>query len=222
RFGLRLRRDWPAPRVAKAPIRTGPMGESRGDHAALLDCANGAPSAAFGEMYDRFDTKGIVPRLPQEPYHMMTRVIDVSTRPGVQEVGAKVRAEYDIPANAWYFEDNRNGAMPFAVLSEIALQPCGWLASHCGFALSGNLKFRNLEGDGVLHRELRPGDGTMVVDSELTAFSRVGPMTIVTFSVVVTLASGEPVLDLTTQFGFFPAAALVRQAGLAAKPHFSA
>ncbi|WP_339678914.1 beta-ketoacyl synthase N-terminal-like domain-containing protein [uncultured Hyphomonas sp.] len=222
RFGLRLRRDWPAPRIADTPIRTGPMGESRGDHAALLDCANGAPSAAFGEMYDRFDTEGIVPRLPQEPYHMMTRVIDVSTRPGVQEVGAKVRAEYDIPANAWYFEDNRNGAMPFAVLSEIALQPCGWLASHCGFALSGNLKFRNLEGDGVLHRELRPGDGTMVVESELTAFSRVGPMTIVTFSVVVTLASGEPVLDLTTQFGFFPAAALVRQAGLSAKPHFSA
>lgn len=222
RFGLRLRRDWPAPRVAEAPIRTGPMGESRGDHAALLDCANGAPSAAFGQMYDQFDHEGIVPRLPQDPYHMMTRVIDVSTRPGVQEVGAKVRAEYDIPPTAWYFADNRNSAMPFAVLSEIALQPCGWLASHCGFALSGNLKFRNLEGDGFLHRELQPEDGTLVVESELTAFSRVGPMTIVTFAVVMTLASGEPVLELTTQFGFFPAAALVRQAGLPAKPHFSA
>jgi acyl transferase domain-containing protein/3-hydroxymyristoyl/3-hydroxydecanoyl-(acyl carrier protein) dehydratase len=222
RFGLRLRRDWPAPRVAQQPIRTGPQGESRGDHAALLDCANGAPSAAFGEMYDRFDREGIVPRLPQEPYHMMTRVLDVSTRPGIPEQGARVRAEYDIPPDAWYFDDNRNGAMPFAVLSEIALQPCGWLASHCGFALSGDLKFRNLEGDGVLHRELRPEDGTLVIDSELTAFSRVGPMTIVTFAVKVTLKDGAPVLDLTTQFGFFPAAALARQAGLSDKPHFSA
>ena len=220
RFGLRLRRDWPVPRVAERPIRTGPQGESRGDHAALLDCANGAPSAAFGDMYDRFDREGIVPRLPQDPYHMMTRVLDVSTRPGVPEKGARVRAEYDIPPHAWYFHDNRNGAMPFAVLSEIALQPCGWLASHCGFALSGDLKFRNLEGEGVLHRELRPEDGALVVDSELTAFSRVGPMTIVTFAVKVSLASGELVLELTTQFGFFPAAALARQAGLSDKPHF--
>lgn len=220
RFGLRLRRDWPAPRIAGQPIRTGPQGESRGDHAALLDCANGAPSAAFGDMYDRFDREGIVPRLPQEPYHMMTRVIDVSTRPGVPEKGARVRSEYDIPPDAWYFADNRNGAMPFAVLSEIALQPCGWLASHCGFALSGDLKFRNLEGDGVLHRELLPDDGTLIINSELTDFSRVGPMTIVTFAVKVTLEVGEPVLELTTQFGFFPAAALARQTGLSDKPHF--
>lgn len=222
RFGLRLRRDWPAPRVDDHPLRIGPAGESRGDQAALLDCANGAPSSAFGAMYGRFDTEGIVPRLPQPPYHMISRITEVSTRPGTPEVGAAVRAEYDVPPEAWYFTDNRNGTMPFAVLSEIALQPCGWLASHCGFALSGNLRFRNLEGDGQLYREITPKTGLLVVISRLSAFSRVGPMTIVSFELTVETGEGARVLDLKTQFGFFPAAALARQAGLPDKPHFSA
>ena len=214
RFGIRLRRNWPAPRVSASPLRVGPNKESRGDQAALLDCANGPPSAAFGEMYERFDIGGRVPRLPQPPYHVMSRVVDVSTRPGVQETGASILAEYDVPPDAWYFADNRSGYMPFAVLNEIILQPCGWLASHCGFALEGGDRFRNLEGDGKIQRMIAPADGTICVRTTLTSFSKVGPMTIVAFDVVANLKSGDPVMELTTRFGFFPAAALVRQAGL--------
>lgn len=216
RFGVQLRRNWPAPRISPAPIRTGPARESRGDYAALLDCANGAPSAAFGDMYRRFDTEGSVPRLPQPPYHMMSRVLEASERPGVRKAGAKVVAEYDIPPDAWYFADNQSGEMPFSVLSEIVLQPCGWLASHCGFALDGGDRFRNLEGDGHVYRTLKPGDGTIRVETVLSSFSKVGPMTIVAFDLKARLATGEPVMDLMTRFGFFPAAALVRQAGLPA------
>jgi acyl transferase domain-containing protein/3-hydroxymyristoyl/3-hydroxydecanoyl-(acyl carrier protein) dehydratase len=214
RFGIQLRRNWPAPRVSAAPIRVGPLQESRGDQEALLDCANGPPSAAFGAMYDRIDKGGRVPRLPQPPYHVMTRVTDVSTRPGVQEVGARIAAEYDIPLDAWYFADNNSGSMPFAVLNEIILQPCGWLASHCGFALEGGDRFRNLEGDGKIHRMIRPDDGTICVGTTLSSFSKVGPMTLVAFNVVARLKTGEPVMELETKFGFFPAAALIRQAGL--------
>ncbi|MBY9067640.1 hypothetical protein K1X12_12075 [Hyphomonas sp. WL0036] len=216
RFGIQLRRHWPKPRVSPTPIRTGPEKESRGDYAALLDCANGAPSSAFGEMYRRFDTEGKVPRLPQPPYHMMSRVVAATDRPGVRRAGATISAEYDIPPDAWYFADNKNGEMPFSVLSEIVLQPCGWLASHCGFALDGGDRFRNLEGDGRVHRVLRPRDGTICVDTTLSSFSKVGPMTIVAFDLKARLKSGEPVMDLATRFGFFPAQALVRQAGLGA------
>lgn len=216
RFGVQLRRQWPAPRVSPSPIRTGPQQESRGDYAALLDCANGAPSSAFGEMYRRFDTEGKVPRLPQPPYHMMSRVVAATDRPGVRRPGATISAEYDIPPDAWYFADNRNGEMPFSVLSEIVLQPCGWLASHCGFALDGGDRFRNLEGDGRVYRPLGPRDGTICVDTTLSSFSKVGPMTIVAFDLKARLKTGEPVMDLTTRFGFFPAQALVRQAGLGA------
>ena len=212
-FGIRLRRDWPVPRLSDSPIRVGPTKESRGNHAALLDCANGAPSAAFGAMYAPFDTAGNAPRLPQPPYHMMTRVIDVSTRPNAKENGARVVAEYDVPAKAWYFKNNK-GTMPFAVLSEIVLQPCGWLASHCGFALDGGERFRNLGGEGHVHCEITPDAGTLTVETTLSSFSRVGPMTIVSFELTVRFADGTKVMDLKTQFGFFPAAALASQAGL--------
>lgn len=220
RFGLRLRRDWPAPRRSATPLRLGPNQESRGDQAALLDCANGPPSAAFGPMYRPFDTAGIVPRLPQPPYHMVSRITEVTARPGQAIKGARVSAEYDIDPDAWFFDDNANGTMPFAVLSEIALQPCGWLASHCGFALSGNLRFRNLQGEGLLHVEVGPNMERLDVSSTLTSFSRVGPMTIVNFDVGVQDAAGGAVFDLSTQFGFFPAAALARQAGLSLSPQF--
>ena len=217
RFAIRLRKDWPAPHTTDKPLRVGPMGESRGDHAALLNCAASAPSAAFGDLYVPFDTAGRAPRLPQPPYHMMTRVTQVSTRPGVKETGARVVAEYDIPPDAWYFRDNANGHMPFAVLSEIVLQPCGWLASHCGFALEGGERFRNLDGDGQVFMEVGPHDGMITVDTTLSSFSKVGPMTIVAFDLKATLSDGRPVMNLKTQFGFFPAAALVRQAGLPTK-----
>jgi 3-hydroxymyristoyl/3-hydroxydecanoyl-(acyl carrier protein) dehydratase len=42
-------------------------------------------------------------------------------------------------------------------------------------------------------------------------------MTIVAFELKATLADGRAVMNLKTQFGFFPAAALVRQAGLPTK-----
>ena len=221
RFGIRLRRNWPVPRIDAHPLLIGPEGESRGDQAALLDCANGAPSAAFGKMYERYDNWGNVPRLPQPPYHFISRVTSVSTRPAEETIGATITAEYDIAPDAWYFDDNVNGTMPFAVLCEIALQPCGWLASHSGFALVGTLRFRNLEGDGFLHSEVFRGDGMLRIRSILTNIAKVGSMTLVSFDVDVKTADGQPVLDLKTQFGFFPPSALVRQAGLPAKPHFT-
>ena len=62
--------------------------------------------------------------------------------------------EYDIPQDAWYFLSNGAKTMPFAVLLEAALQPCGWLASAVGSALrvDEDLSFRNLDGEDILHR----------------------------------------------------------------------
>ena len=41
----------------------------------------------------------------------------------------RIEAEYDVPPGAWYFDENGYPTMPFAVLMEVGLQPCGWLAS---------------------------------------------------------------------------------------------
>jgi 3-hydroxymyristoyl/3-hydroxydecanoyl-(acyl carrier protein) dehydratase len=73
RFGLRLVPDWPLGdrrellADAGAPRRLRADADVRGDYAALLACAWGAPSEAFGQMYARFDGGRTVPRLPGPP-----------------------------------------------------------------------------------------------------------------------------------------------------------
>lgn len=221
-FALRLRRNWPAIKPSEPPLRIGPSGASRGDRTAMLACSHGAPSIAFGEMYEKFDTSERVPRLPRPPFHMITRMTAVSTEPGIPVRGARASAEFEIDRKAWYFAASGNGAMPYAVLVEGLLQPCGWLASHCGFALHGGAYFRNLDGDVMQHREVYPAEGKLLVDTTLTQFSKIGPMTIVSFDVTARLANGEPVMTLATSFGFFPAEALARQTGLKAEAPFPA
>ena len=215
RFGVRLRRQWPkTSKTAATPHYVNAGCDVRGDEAALIECGSGAPSNAFGSMYAPFDTKGAVPRLPQPPYHMVSRVISVSEPAGQQGAGLEAVAEYDIAEDAWYFEDGGTGTMPFSVLTEVILQPCGWLASYSGFAISGETRFRNLDGKGTLHRQVRPEDGTVRTTTKLTRCSRIGPMTIVFFALEATLADGTPIISLETSFGFFTKASLAAQAGL--------
>lgn len=224
RFGVRLKKDWPiyaraegamvnaAPRIISPPDAS--WADVRGDYGALLACAWGKPSDAFGSMYARFDRESSVPRLPGPPYHVVSRILSVSCAPAAPVEGATVVAEYDPTGDAWHFDDNGSAIMPFSVLMEVLLQPCGWLASYCGFALEGGLAFRNLDGENaVVHREVRPGDGPLRVTSTLTRFPKVGPMTLVFFDVACA-CDDEPVMTLATSFGFFPAAALAAQAGL--------
>ncbi len=73
--------------------------------------------------------------------------------------GTSVTAEYDVPTDAWYFAEN--GAATHAVRRarwRSALQPCGWLAMYLGSVLDADatLLFRNLDGTGIVHREVWP------------------------------------------------------------------
>lgn len=84
--------------------------------------------------------------------------------------GSGVVAEYDVPDAAWYFEQSGGATMPFAVLLEVTLQPCGWLASYVGSALTSgsDLLFRNLDGTGTVTGEVTPATGTVRTHAVLT------------------------------------------------------
>ena len=185
--------------------------------ASLIACATGHPEQAFGTLYSVVPSGQRVPRLPAPPYHFMSRIASISERPGGMKAGIIVESDYDLPPDAWYFAAHPSGRMPIAVLVEVALQPCGWLASYVGCAVAepGEVFFRNLDGKGTLHRPIVAADGTVRVRSTLTTLSKAGGMTLVSFVVQCTVR-GEPVYDLTTTFGFFPGAALEGQAGLPA------
>ncbi|MBC2742126.1 MAG: hypothetical protein HGJ93_03510 [Desulfosarcina sp.] len=135
--------------------------------------------------------------------------------PWVLAADGWVTAQYDIPENEWYFAADRSGVMPFCVLLEIALQPCGWLAAFAGSALRSqqDLKFRNLGGSAVLHRQVTPDTGTLTMRCRITKVSEAADMIIENFDFQV-LAGGEPIYTGDTYFGFFSAEALNQQNGM--------
>jgi 3-hydroxymyristoyl/3-hydroxydecanoyl-(acyl carrier protein) dehydratase len=226
RVALQLVPSWPLDAMpallSEAAHDTRPVAVVDGfafDQKSILACAIGRPSDAFGPMYRRFDGTQRVARLPGPPYLFMSRIAEVHGPIGVMRAGARVVVEYDVPDDAWYFDHNGCRTMPFAVLLEAALQPCGWLSSYVGSALTeeGELGFRNLDGEGRLLAELRDDCGTLTTEVELTNVSATGGMIVETFKVRCFLGPRE-VYRLETVFGFFPPATLAKQAGLRVEP----
>ena len=248
RAGLRLVPDWPldywrklgppAVQPTGTPVPLAVLGGLRGadhpvdhdraaqaggvrqDYAALLSYAWGRFGSAIGPTLARFDGGRRAPRLPGPPYHFMTRVIAIDGPLGGMRVGSAVTAEYDVPDRAWYFEQNDADVMPFAVLMEIALQPCGWLAMYAGSVLESatDLRFRNLDGTGTVLSEVGPDTLAVRTRAELLDISRSDAMIIETFAVDCTVvggpADGTRIFTLRTSFGFFPADMLEQQVGL--------
>ncbi|MFT5432263.1 MAG: 3-hydroxymyristoyl/3-hydroxydecanoyl-(acyl carrier protein) dehydratase, partial [Myxococcota bacterium] len=221
RMGLRLVPGWPMdsrPELLAEHIETKPVAQSNGfpfDYASLMSCAWGRPSDAFGPMYQIFDDTRRVARLPGPPYHFMSRVTSVDGEIGQFKSGLTIEIEYDIPEDAWYFRENGTASMPFAVLLEAALQPCGWLASAVGSAttVENDLFFRNLDGKGTVLVELLPTSGTLTTRTKITSISSSAGMIIESFDVLCFIGE-TAVYELKTVFGFFPAAALASQVGL--------
>jgi 3-hydroxymyristoyl/3-hydroxydecanoyl-(acyl carrier protein) dehydratase len=185
------------------------------DYPSLLACAWGKPSEAFGAAAEAFDGTRRIARLPGPPYHFMSRIVSVDGAQGAMRQGSSVVAEYDVPDQAWYFEQNGGAVMPFAVLMEIALQPCGWLACYVGSPLTTeiDLLFRNLDGTGTVTGEVTPTTGTVRTQAALTTLSRSGEMIIASFAVRC-FADDEEVFALSTVFGYFPSSAFGNQTGL--------
>ena len=120
-----------------------------------------------------------------------------------------------MPPDAWYFDADRQDVMPFAILLEAALQPCGWLAAYCGAALTSpdDLCFRNLGGKAELTAPVRRDAGTLTTRVHLTGASRSAGMIIVTFDFAVRDGRGV-VYQGNTNFGFFSRPALAQQVGV--------
>ena len=158
--GRLLRRLWAGvhapPPVAAAPVVC--------DRQAILAFAVGNPSEAFGPTYRVFDEGRFLARLPGPPFSFMDRVETVQGEPGKMVAGIEAKVAYDVPPDAWYFAADRQERMPYAVLLEAALQPCGWLAAYMGSALTSDedLRFRNLGGSAVQLEVVTPRTGALM------------------------------------------------------------
>jgi acyl transferase domain-containing protein/3-hydroxymyristoyl/3-hydroxydecanoyl-(acyl carrier protein) dehydratase len=185
------------------------------DSARILAYSNGNPSEAFGEPYRVFDAGRVLARLPGPPFQFLDCITAVTGTPFVLKAGAACEARYAVPPDAWYFGANRCENMPFAVLLEIALQPCGWLAAYCGSALTSaeDLSFRNLGGKAVQLRPVTTQTGALTTTVKMTSVSNSAGMIIQHYDMLVRDAVGE-VYKGTTYFGFFTKSALANQVGI--------
>ncbi|MDP3154289.1 MAG: beta-ketoacyl synthase N-terminal-like domain-containing protein [Archangium sp.] len=240
RVGLRLVPDWPMEHWKHlAPAQTQLTGESvplrslsgmvgyvepkpcatvdgfAFDYHSLLACAWGPPSKAFGPFYARFDGTRRAARLPGPPYHFMSRITKLDGALGGMKPGTGVEVEYDVPVEQWYFEQNGNDTMPFCVVMEAALQPCGWLASYVGSALTTetDMLFRNLDGTGTMFAEIIPTSGIFKTKVKMTSLSQSAGMIIENFDVECFIGETK-VFAMKTVFGFFPKEAFENQVGL--------
>ena len=181
----------------------------------ILAYATGAPSAAFGPEYAAFDHDRVLARLPGPPLCFVDRITEIEPPPWVMAPGGWIEAEYDVPPQAWYFAAHGQRSMPFCVILETALQPCGWLAAYVGSALRSDqqLHFRNLDGAATLHGEIGPETGTLTTRVRMTGCSEAGGMILQQFAFQL-WGRGRILYEGTTGFGFFPTASLAQQVGI--------
>jgi 3-hydroxymyristoyl/3-hydroxydecanoyl-(acyl carrier protein) dehydratase len=191
------------------------------DRERILAFAIGKPSDAFGAAYRVFDEGRFVARLPGPPYQFLDRITRIDAEPLVMAAGGSAEAQFDIAADAWYFEADRQDRMPFAVLLEAALQACGWMAAFMGSALKsdGDLKFRNLGGTARQHLPVTRRTGTLTSKVRVAKISSTAGMILQHYEFAV-FCRDALVYDGSAEFGFFHPDALIQQVGIkGARPY---
>lgn len=180
----------------------------------------GSVVACLGERYRIYDGRR-VSRTPNGALQMMHRITGFQGDPerSKLEPGTSLVSEYDVPPDAWYFQQNAYPTLPYFLLMEIALQPCGFLSAYLHSALllpDEDLYFRNLDGTG------QTGDlpslpdlrgKTITNEAVLLSSTFIRGVIIQKFRYSVAYAdqvfyAGESV------FGFFTPPALANQVGL--------
>ncbi|HIJ95566.1 MAG TPA: type I polyketide synthase [Desulfuromonadales bacterium] len=209
------------PSPTPLPSRVGEIKPSIYTKEQILAYSNGNPSEGFGDRYRIFDSGRKIARLPGPPFQFMDRVTALRGEPWQMTAGAMAEAQYDLPADAWFFAAERQPRMPFCVLLEAALQPCGWLAAYVGSALTSpnDISFRNLGGTAVQHRTVTPDSGVLTCCATMNKVATSGGMIIQEFDFSVADRHGI-LYEGDTMFGFFAKEALANQVGLRdAKPY---
>ena len=175
-------------------------------------------SKCFGPEFAVYDGR-TVSRQPNTDLQLISRVLKIDGERFDFSKPATIFAEYDVPASAWYYEQNSANTMPYSILMEIALQPCGLLGAYQGSTLQfadKNLFFRNLDGDGELFDLPNGTDlrGKTISNKAVLVSSVALGGTILQNYTFELSVDGQVFYKGKSSFGFFPGEALASQVGL--------
>jgi PfaB family protein len=183
----------------------------------FTEFATGRVANCFGEVCSGYDAR-TPPRTPNSDLQLVTRVLSAEgKRLDLSKGGATCVSELDCPADAWFFTQNNHPSfMPYSIMMEIALQPCGFLSAWMGTTLlvpDIDLFFRNLDGSGELLQLPDCRNKTIRNCVTLRSTSRVGNTIVQSFQYELSV-EGEVFYRGDAVFGYFERAALEQQLGL--------
>lgn len=187
------------------------------DEHAIRAFSQGDPETCFGPAYAIYRGRRL-PRLPNRDLLFVSRVAAITGTPGRVEVGARLVAEYDVPAEAWFLA--HGSALPYTALMETALQPCGFLSAYLGSILpypDMDFYFRNLDGEGTLLQEVDVRGQTITTEVRLLSASTIPGILLQTYQFELA-CRGVPFYRGVSSFGYFTHQALTSQAGLSGIP----
>jgi len=121
-----------------------------------------------------------------------------------------------VPAQPWYCVQNAYPDLPYSILMEIGLQPCGFLSAHLGSTLpypDENFYFRNLDGSGKFLADIDLRGQTITNHVRLLSSTAIQGIIIQKFTYEMS-CYGKPFYAGEATFGYFQPEALVNQVGL--------
>ncbi len=155
-------------------------------------------------------------RIPNGDLLLMSRIMSIHGRKGEFDQPSTIVAEFDVPEDAWYFEGEKRGRLPYSICIEIALQPCGVLSAYLGTPLrfpNIDYSFRNLDGETTFNHLVDARGKTIQARAALLKTIFYGSTIIQHFSFEL-FCDGEIFFKGRSSFGYFSAEAMAGQTGL--------
>ena len=185
------------------------------DRSMLEEFGSGSVERCFGSDYAIFRGRR-VPRIPNGILLLMDRVIKINGTPRRPDQLGEIWTEFEVPGDAWFYQDQDPRVTPYSILMEMALQPCGFLSAYLGTMLlapQSNLYFRNLDGDARILQKLDLRGQVVSAWAELTGHTLNEETVIQKFKFRLSV-DGVPFFEGQSVFGFFPGDTMARQVGL--------
>lgn len=201
-----------APRLAQESRKPALLNEDQ-----ISEFCTGELANCFGSEYAIYDQGTVkASRMPNTHLNVVHRILTVEGQRHQITKGSAIVTEYDVPLNPWYYRQNAAPVLPYSILMEMALQPCGFLSAYLGTTLmfpDQSLYFRNLDGKGQLLKDIDVRGKTIMNRSQLLSSSTIQGMIIQNFEFQMQ-CEGELFYTGTAAFGHFSPEALANQVGL--------
>ncbi|MGD1875266.1 MAG: PfaB family protein [Mastigocoleus sp.] len=183
----------------------------------IQEFCTGSVEKCFGKEF-AFYSNGRVKasRMPNTHLNLVSRVLEVKGERHKLEKGSTIITEYDVPNFPWYYLQNSSETIPYSILMEIGLQPCGFLSAYLGTTLlypDSSLYFRNLDGQGTVFKDIDIRGKTITNTATLISSTNVRGMILQSFTFQL-VCENEIFYQGEALFGHFSPDALANQVGL--------